>query len=91
MADVTTGRGDRFGPASGSVDSELGCHERRTPLVRAQSVRRMMGTLQPPMAVRVMGDPVWAARAAIDAAGDNALSEGQIVDLENSARFGDWT
>lgn len=72
-----------------AVDSELGRHERAVRLwSAAQSARRLMGALQPPTARRLMGDPVGAARAAIgDEAVDNALAEGETMDLDQAIGY----
>lgn len=72
-----------------AVDSELGRHERATRLwSAAQSARRLMGALQPPTAGRLLGDPVGAARTAVgDEAVDNALAEGETMDLDTAIAY----
>lgn len=72
-----------------AVDSELGSHERAVRLwSAAQSARRLMGALQPPVAVRLMGDPVGAARAAIgDEVVDEAIAEGRAMELDKAIAY----
>ena len=72
-----------------AVDSGLGSDERAVrPWSAAQSAGRLMGAVQPPTAERLMGDPVGAARAAIDnGAVDNAIAEGRAMDLDEAIAY----
>jgi predicted ATPase/class 3 adenylate cyclase len=64
------------------LESEMGRHERATRLHGAAvSAREVTGAVTTPVGVRLMGDPVGAARQAIgDEAVDRALAEGSAMD-----------
>jgi len=65
-----------------SVEGELGRHERSARLwAAAESAREITGTLTPPAAQGMIGDPVAAAREAIgDEMVERALAAGRTMD-----------
>jgi hypothetical protein len=67
-----------------ALESELGRHERVARMWgAAESAREITGAVRPPVADRLIGDPVAAAREAIgDEAVERALAEGRAMRFE---------
>lgn len=67
-----------------AVEGDMGHHERvATIWGAATAAREASGAVQPPMAARLIGDPLAAARAAIgDGEVDRALDAGRAMDEE---------
>lgn len=72
-----------------ATESELGRHDRALTIwSAAQAARRGMGAMNPPVADRLMGDPVSAARAAIDETSvEDALARGEEMDLDRAIAY----
>jgi predicted ATPase/class 3 adenylate cyclase len=67
-----------------ALEGELGRHERVARMWgAAESAREITGAVRPPVADRLIGDPVAAAREAIgDEAVERALAEGRAMSFE---------
>jgi predicted ATPase/class 3 adenylate cyclase len=67
-----------------AVEGEMGRHERAATIWgAAMAIREASGALKPPMAARLIGDPVAVARAAIgDDTVERALAAGRVMDAD---------
>jgi len=72
-----------------ALESERGEHARVARLWgAAEAAREVTGAIRPPVAGRLIGDPVAAARAAIgDDAVERALGEGRAMDLDAAIAY----
>jgi hypothetical protein len=67
----------------------MGRHERVARLWgAAESAREVIGAVRPPVAARLIGDPVAVARQTLgDAVVDRALAEGRAMDLDAAIAY----
>jgi len=72
-----------------ALESEMGRHERVARLWgAAESAREVSGAVRPPVAARLIGDPVAVARQTLgDAVVGRALAEGRAMDLDAAIAF----
>lgn len=72
-----------------ALESDMGRHERVARLWgAAETAREVTGAVRPPVADRLIGDPLTAARQALgDEAVDRALAEGSAMDLDAAIAY----
>lgn len=72
-----------------ALEGELGRHQRAVRLWgAAEAAREVTGAVAPPVAGRIIGDPVAAARQAIgDEVVDRALAEGRAMDRDAAIAY----
>jgi predicted ATPase/class 3 adenylate cyclase len=72
-----------------ALESEIGRHERVARLWgAAESAREVTGAVRPPVAERLIGDPLAVARQSLgDEPVDRALAEGRAMDLDAAIEY----